>query len=368
MSDHVHTPPPTPRQHYPYIPPGIEAAVLKALAKRPEDRFQSVEEFGAALEHPGEASAKPIGTVMYPPATGAGNSSTGSAAAQSVSAAGRDIRGAAVAPGIMAGDAPAPIPALGSPGAKPGNKKLLYGIGAVAAVLVVSLVVLAIRPKPATMASAQLGGGGQVQSLASPGGSGADSTIAHNSSQQTAAGTSGLDKSDSTAQPSIMQALNADKAIGKSASTDLKMPNLGRNAGTVSHGVRSTTTKSGGGQGTPTPDTGSQPQPNQQQASPQPPPAPTTGPSEVELESANEDLVKMRARMDAVHQSLTTLKQEQTAQGLGLRGDIVALESRLYSFYGLADRALQQKNLTSAQRNMQQAETELEKLEHFLGR
>jgi serine/threonine protein kinase len=52
MSDHVHTPPPPPSKFYPHIPKGVENAVLKALAKNPDERFQTVEEFGAALERP----------------------------------------------------------------------------------------------------------------------------------------------------------------------------------------------------------------------------------------------------------------------------------------------------------------------------
>ena len=52
MSDHVNTPAPPPTRYYPYIAPGFEQCVLKALAKNPDDRFQTVEEFGAGLEHP----------------------------------------------------------------------------------------------------------------------------------------------------------------------------------------------------------------------------------------------------------------------------------------------------------------------------
>ena len=51
MSDHVNLPPPPPTRHYPYIPRGIEQCVLKALEKNPDDRFQTVEDFGSALEH-----------------------------------------------------------------------------------------------------------------------------------------------------------------------------------------------------------------------------------------------------------------------------------------------------------------------------
>jgi serine/threonine-protein kinase len=52
MSDHVNTPPPPPTRYYPYIAPGFEQCVMKALAKNPDERFQTVEEFGAGLEHP----------------------------------------------------------------------------------------------------------------------------------------------------------------------------------------------------------------------------------------------------------------------------------------------------------------------------
>jgi serine/threonine protein kinase len=52
MTGHIQTPPPLPTQFYPYIPKGVENAVLKSLEKQPNNRFQSVEEFGAALEHP----------------------------------------------------------------------------------------------------------------------------------------------------------------------------------------------------------------------------------------------------------------------------------------------------------------------------
>ncbi|MGE5238268.1 MAG: serine/threonine protein kinase [Chloroflexota bacterium] len=47
---HVHEPPVPPRQVNPALSPEIEAVVLKAIAKRPEDRFQNVVEFRKALE------------------------------------------------------------------------------------------------------------------------------------------------------------------------------------------------------------------------------------------------------------------------------------------------------------------------------
>jgi eukaryotic-like serine/threonine-protein kinase len=51
------TDPPPPRSLRPGIPRGVEAAVMKSLAREPDDRFQTAEEMSAALEHatPGTA-------------------------------------------------------------------------------------------------------------------------------------------------------------------------------------------------------------------------------------------------------------------------------------------------------------------------
>jgi serine/threonine-protein kinase len=61
LNDHVNTPPPPPTRLRSQIPPGIENAVLKALAKNPEDRFQTAEQFSAALERPAEFYAAVTG-------------------------------------------------------------------------------------------------------------------------------------------------------------------------------------------------------------------------------------------------------------------------------------------------------------------
>ncbi len=80
--DHVNTPPPPLSLYYPYIPPGIEAAVLKSMEKDPAARFRTVEEFGAALERPDAVYSTPApgtGQVVAPgiptgsrPVTGGG--------------------------------------------------------------------------------------------------------------------------------------------------------------------------------------------------------------------------------------------------------------------------------------------------------
>jgi serine/threonine-protein kinase len=60
---HVGLPPPPPTQWNPAIPAAIERAILKALAKKPEDRFASVREFRAALGPSAVPVAEPRVTV-----------------------------------------------------------------------------------------------------------------------------------------------------------------------------------------------------------------------------------------------------------------------------------------------------------------
>jgi serine/threonine-protein kinase len=52
LTDHVNTAPPLLSTHTAGIPKGIEGVVLKALEKKPEDRFQTVAAFWDALDHP----------------------------------------------------------------------------------------------------------------------------------------------------------------------------------------------------------------------------------------------------------------------------------------------------------------------------
>jgi serine/threonine protein kinase len=69
VHDHIFTPLPMPRELKPDLPESLERVLLKALAKEPDDRFQSAEELIAALESAIEppAEPKPKETVVVPP-------------------------------------------------------------------------------------------------------------------------------------------------------------------------------------------------------------------------------------------------------------------------------------------------------------
>ena len=91
MNDHITTAPPPLIRMYPYAPAQYENVVMKALEKRPDDRYQTVEQFGAALEHPENVpvsmATAPLPTVrptvveMPRPAIVAGSSALAASAA-----------------------------------------------------------------------------------------------------------------------------------------------------------------------------------------------------------------------------------------------------------------------------------------------
>jgi serine/threonine-protein kinase len=62
------------------------------------------------------------------------------------------------------------------------------------------------------------------------------------------------------------------------------------------------------------------------------------------------------------------IRSQQQAEGLDIRGDVLASLTRMNSYMRDADRALSQKDLASANDYMDRANGEIEKLEKFLGR
>ncbi len=114
-------------------------------------------------------------------------------------------------------------------------------------------------------------------------------------------------------------------------------------------------------------------QPVQQQqqqiiSQPEPPkPVIPTGPSQQELDAAGDSLIKLRARAESVHNSLESLKAQQAAQGLNLRGDMTSAAVRMDSYLAAAEQSLKGGNLESSRKSMDKAEDEINKLEGFLG-
>jgi serine/threonine protein kinase len=95
-------------------------------------------------------------------------------------------------------------------------------------------------------------------------------------------------------------------------------------------------------------------------------PAKPPGPDPAVLQDLRERLVKLDARAGAVRSSLQNLKNAQAAGGLSLRGDMTSAESRMNHMLDGANSALRAHDAAAAEKFIQSADTELEKLEKFL--
>ncbi len=100
------------------------------------------------------------------------------------------------------------------------------------------------------------------------------------------------------------------------------------------------------------------PQPHHEQ---QPPP-------NAELEQLNQERMMMLPRIDAVTFSMKKLQQEQSRDGLGISGELVATHRRMGFYMETADMALRRGNTAEARTALANAERELGKLETRFGR
>lgn len=100
---------------------------------------------------------------------------------------------------------------------------------------------------------------------------------------------------------------------------------------------------------------------------PLPAKAARTGPDRAVLQELREQLVQLAARAGAVRNSLGNLKRSQEANGMSLRSDMAAAESRMNSLLEGANAALNAQDAASAKKFIDSADREVEKLEKFLG-
>jgi serine/threonine-protein kinase len=103
--------------------------------------------------------------------------------------------------------------------------------------------------------------------------------------------------------------------------------------------------------------------PPQPSAPPPPPPV-----DNARLEELRDRLGTLGPRANAIHASLDTLERRQQAEGYGMRGDISASWKRMEYLLDEAQAALNAGNADRAQKNLDLAEQEADKLDKFLGR
>ena len=320
MRHQVSTPPPPMIDLHPYAPAQYQNVVTKAIAKNPEERYRSVEEFGAALEHP-ESVATLAATIVDGPKRTVLENNAGSTYAT------------AAAPALSQPVTPSPLTALPvssmpvSAGSGGWNRRhMTAALIVVVAAVLLGVVLFARKPSAAPIASV---GGSANASLPQPQvemtGSGTLTPPASLPGGGNGAG--GQQASDRT-EGNVQQ--SSSKGKTKTIASN----------GTTQHG------------GTAEP--------------PPPPPAPAVDPKLLrDLVTENDQL---DSRAAAVEGSLDTLERQMQQSGLGLRGDMVAARNSMRVNLQRAKQAIDSQDTEGARHYLDLAHRDVEKLEGFLGR
>lgn len=95
-------------------------------------------------------------------------------------------------------------------------------------------------------------------------------------------------------------------------------------------------------------------------------PAPPPANSE-QFQQLEHDADLLAGRAEAVDASLEGLRQNQAAQGLGLRGDVASSQQRMRTYMARAQSALKNRDPEGAKKYLGLADTEITNLEKFLG-
>jgi hypothetical protein len=92
------------------------------------------------------------------------------------------------------------------------------------------------------------------------------------------------------------------------------------------------------------------------------------GPTKQEISQARERMIQLDADAESVRAGIQQIRGQQQAQGLDLRGDVLASLNRMNSYLNEANGALNQNDVQAAQDEMDRAEKEISNLKTFLGR
>jgi serine/threonine protein kinase len=90
-------------------------------------------------------------------------------------------------------------------------------------------------------------------------------------------------------------------------------------------------------------------------------------PDPAQLAELDHEMDQISSRQAAANASLDSFQSAQSAQGLQLRGDIVAAQQRMQAYASKAQSALQAQDIENTKKYLELMETELGKIEKFLG-
>ncbi len=359
------------------LSPELNSIVLRALAKNPADRFQSAQEFHDALKaiidpaSPRPAAlpvAQPAAFAPVPPYAGAPS------ATSAISGGFTPVSTATPAAAQPAAAAPPPFApvAAGKPAAPPAarsHRGLWIGLGALAAILALVAIAWVLPHVFSTLAKQAATAPAQETTSASTASSSSNPASNQGASSQPGAPTpDGAQPANPAGEPNPAGGAASAEGQGKAGSPDQPGKTGAHAQGTGSGNQHqppytgapskagdqgSASTGGSAGAGTP--------------AGPAVPPVPA-GPSPQEIREAHDRLTNLEARADAARAGVQSIRSQQQAQGLDIRGDILAAMNRMNTDLREAQTALNQKDLETANQYLDRADKETTKLESFLGR
>ena len=368
MNSHVAATPPPLKQMFAYAPIQYQNVVMKALEKDPNYRFQTVEEFSAALDNPesvpepgSAATIVPIGVARTVVAPGVASPAVGrtvvegSAAAASAPAIAKTVMQPGVAPTVMASSASAQTPAVAKKGGW--NSGHTFAVCAVAAVAII-LAVVSFGKKGSVQTVAQVNAPSASSAQGSPLGAPQPPAPTPIASPPNDLMKSGTASDPIMASPVPVNVLPS--APMKPVAAPAK-PNAGGASVAVSApGAKVNVSPNGavqvnaGGASVSVP------------AQDAPPVMPAMSTQEVdELEHRIDQL---SARAAAINNSLDRMQKQQAASGYGLRGDMVAAQASMKTNLQKAQSSMEHNDPVKAKKYAEMATANAETLEQFLGR
>jgi serine/threonine-protein kinase len=309
MEAHVKDRPKPPIELQPGFPPAVSSIILMALEKEPANRFQSADAFRNAIRGAAADLGMDISTGQPFMATAAipAPAPTPGAGATRANAPAAAMAAAAAGPGVPSG-----LPVQAGQGApmppSPANSGSHRGLYITLGALIVAAVLVA--------------GGFLLPRVMHTGAS---------------------DK----AAPAVSQPANNPPVAATPAPATAPAPDVTPNQPPAPAHAKK-------GQG-------------QQAAAENVPPVPA-GPDPAQVAALEHEADQLSARQAAVNASLDNLQQQMSAQGLGLRGDMVAARSQMDTYLSKAQQAMAAQDLDAAKRYLDLAQPQVEKLEKFLGR
>jgi len=365
MTAHLNETPPAPIALRGDLPPALSEIIMMAIAKDPNNRFQSADAFRAALSSVPVSDLPKADTTLTPtPAS----KSTGATTLMDTPVTPRVAPTPPPSRTPVAAPMPTPMPPTvpmnastpptgvvpTPPTARPSSSRgawlaigVLIGVGAIIA------AGMYIPRRFGTHADPS-------KSAFPPSNQTAQNTPAQE------VGNAGNVKNDADKSGSDIVNVQSDKGsvkVDANGNVTIDSPQ-----GSMHVDAQTGSVKMAGKNGEKLSVRGGNPTPERVQTPEQPVvPTPPPGPSPEEIAKAEDEADKINVRAATVQHSVETLRQQQQAAGYNLRADISSSQDRMQAYLAKGNAALKAQDLKNTQKYFDLAEAELGKLEKFLG-